>query len=104
MGAAPGVRTVFANRDAVIYTLRWPRGTAASPLRVNAVGQQVRSTIWTPIGLAVLGLLLLVLLAREFIRVSVPAAIRFIRPLTLASWPLLVLLLAVVALRFVLLS
>jgi hypothetical protein len=104
MGSAPGVRTVFANRDAVIYTFRWPRGSAASRLKMNAGGQSVRGTIWTPIGLAVLGLLLLVLLAREFIRVSVPAAVRFIRPLTLTSVPLLVLLIAVVALRFVLLS
>ena len=38
------------------------------------------------------------LLAREFVRVAgLPAAARFIRPLTLASLPLLVLLLAIVA-------
>jgi hypothetical protein len=45
-----------------------------------------------------------VLAAREFIRVSVPAAVRFIRPLTLASLPLLVALLVIVAERFVVLS
>ncbi len=105
MSAAPGVRTVFANRDAVIYTLRWPPGTRASRLIMTSGGQGVRATIWTPVGLAVLGLLLLVLLAREFIRVSGrPAAGRFIRPLTLTSLPLLVLLLVVVAERFVVLS
>jgi hypothetical protein len=69
MSAAPGVRTVFANRDAVIYTLRWPPGTRAPRLIMATGGQAVRATIWTPIGLAVLGLLLFVLLAREFIRV-----------------------------------
>ena len=105
MAAAPGVRTVFANRDAVIYTLRWPPGTRASRLNMTGGGQGVRATIWTPVGLAVLGLLLLVLLAREFIRVSGrPAAVRFIRPLTLTSLPLLVLLLVIVAERFVVLS
>ena len=105
MGAAPGVRTVFANRDAVIYTLRWPPGTRASRLNMTGGGQGVRATIWTPVGFAVLGLLLLVLLAREFIRVSGrAAAVRFIRPLTLTSLPLLVLLLVIVAERFVVLS
>ena len=104
MSAAPGVRTVFANRDAVIYTLRWPPGTRAPRLIMATGGQAVRATIWTPIGLAVLGLLLFVLLAREFIRVSGSAAVRYIRPLTLASLPLLVLLIAIVAERFVVLS
>ena len=104
MSAAPGVRTVFANRDAAIYTLRWPPGTTASRLSMNAAGPSAAATIWTPVGLAVLGLLLLVLLAREVIRVSVPAAVRFIRPLTVASLPLLVALLAIVAERFVVLS
>ncbi len=105
MSAAPGVRTVFANRDAVIYTLRWPPGTRASRLDMTGGSHGVRATIWTPAGLAVLGLLLLVLLAREFIRVcGRPAAARFIRPLTLTSLPLLVLLLAIVAERFVVLS
>ena len=105
MAAAPGVRTVFANRDAVIYTLRWPPGTRASRLNMTGGGQGVRATIWTPVGLAVLGLLLLVLLAREFVRAAGrPAAVRFIRPLTLVSLPLLVLLLAIVAERFVVLS
>ncbi len=104
MSTTPGVRTVFANRDAAIFTLRWPPGTTASRLSMNASGSPVAATIWTPIGLAVLGLLLLVLLAREFIRVSAPAAVRFIRPLTLASLPLLVALLLIVAERFVVLS
>jgi hypothetical protein len=77
-----------------------PAGRPLAP----AGGQGVRATIWTPAGLAVLALLLLVLLAREFIRVSGRAAVRFIRLLTLASLPLLVLLLVVVAERFVVLS
>jgi len=50
-----------------------------------------------------LWLLLAVLVIREFIRVGRPG-VRLIRPLTLISLPLLVLLLSVVALRFVALS
>ena len=104
MSAAPGVRTVFANRDAAIYTLHWPKGTRVPRLIMKARGAPGGGTIWTPVGLAVLVVLLLVLAAREFIRVSVPVAVRFIRPLTLASLPLLVALLVIVAERFVVLS
>ncbi len=104
MGAAAGVRTVFANGDAVIYTLSWPPGTARQPLNVSAAGSPVRATFWTPVGLVVLGLLLLVLVAREFIRVCLGAPRRLIRPLTLASLPLLMLLLVVVIERFIVLS
>lgn len=104
MSRAPGVRTVFANQDAAIYTLRWPPGATASRLSPAAGGQAVQATIWTPIGLAVLGLLLLVLLAREFIRVSGRAAVRYIRPLTLASLPLLAALFVIVIERFIVLS
>jgi hypothetical protein len=104
LSAAPGVRTVFANRDASIYTLQWPRGTPTPPLIVPTGVSSQHSTPWTPIGLIALGLLLIVLPAREYIRVSVPAAVRFIRPLTLASLPLIVLLLAVVVERFIVMS
>lgn len=44
-----------------------------------------------------------VLAAREFARIGRPAAQRLVRPLTLASYPLLVLTLAVVVVRFALL-
>jgi hypothetical protein len=50
-------------------------------------------------GLIVLWLLIALLGAREFIGITRPAA-RLIRPLTLASLPLLVLLAGVIALRF----
>jgi hypothetical protein len=104
LSGTPGVRTVFANQDAAIYTLRWPPGATASSLNLGAGGQAVQATSWTPIGLAVLGLLLLVLLAREFIRVSGRAAVRYIRPLTLASLPLLAALFVIVIERFIVLS
>jgi hypothetical protein len=103
MSAAPGVRTVFANRDAAVYALDWPRGAEPKPLTTEA---GVRwGTGWTPYGLVAAGLLLILLAAREFIRVSGTApARRLIRPLTLVSLPLLVVLVAVVAERFIVLS
>jgi hypothetical protein len=64
----------------------------------------VTSTIWTPIGLAVLVLLLLVLTAREFVRVCLGAPRRIIRVLTVASLPLLVAFAVVVIMRFIVIS
>jgi hypothetical protein len=104
LGAAAGVRTVFANRDAVVYTLNWPRGTPTPDLTVPTGVSEQHSTPWTPVGIVVLALLLLVLLTREYIRVAVPAAGRLIRPLTWVSLPMIVLLLAVVVERFILMS
>ena len=51
-----------------------------------------------------LWLLLLALTAREVISLGVPAARWLLRPLTAVSAPLLVVLLAAIAMRFVLLS
>ena len=104
MAAAHGVRVVFADHDAVVYALRWPRGTPATPLTINVGGPTVVATAWTPAGLIVLALLVLVLAAREFARVCLPEPRRFVRPLTLVSLPLLMLLAAVVVERFIVLS
>jgi hypothetical protein len=62
-----------------------------------------RPTLWTPAGLISLGLLLVVLTAREFIRVCLDAP-RLIRLLTLVSFPMLAVFVAVVIMRFVVLS
>jgi hypothetical protein len=104
MAATPGVRTVFANADAVIYTLQWPRGTPVRPLGLANASTVSQSTLWTPAGLVVLGLLLLVLTAREFIRVCLGAPRRLIRALTLASLPLLVVFIGVVIIRFIVIA
>ncbi len=104
MAATQGVRTVFANPVAVIYTLDWPRGTPVRPPIPGAAGPASPSTPWTAAGLAVLGLLLLVLTAREFIRVCLGAPRLLIRPLTLASLPLLIAFIGVVIMRFAVIS
>jgi hypothetical protein len=103
MTAAPGVRVAYADSSAVIYTLHWPPGARRRPLAASAAGPARHATPWTADGLIVLWLLSALLAVREFIRVCRPAA-RLIRPLTLASLPLLVLLLGVMALRFAALS
>jgi hypothetical protein len=60
--------------------------------------------VLTPIGLAVLVLLLLVLVAREYVRVCLGAPRRLIRRLTLPSLPLLVAFVVIVVLRFIVIS
>ncbi len=104
MTAAPGVRVVFADRDAIIYTLRWAPGTPRPSLLASPDHASGRPAAWSQAGLAVLLLLLLVLVAREFVRLRQPGRSRVGRLLTMASAPLLVLLLAVVAERFAALS
>jgi len=103
MAATQGIRTVLANPDAVIYTYRWPPGTRARPVTTGTPGPVGRPTLWTPAGLIILGLLLLVLTAREFIRVCLDAP-RLTRLLTLVSLPMLMIFLVVVVMRFIVLS
>jgi hypothetical protein len=62
------------------------------------------TTIWTPIGLAGLVLLLLVLGAREFTRIWRPENSRIARRLATATIPLLVFFVIVVIIRFVVLG
>jgi len=103
LAAAPRVRVAFANHDAAIFTLQWPPGTTPKPPAINAAGPALRTTAWTVADLAVFDLLVAVLLAREFTRVW-RVGPRPPRALTVASVPLLALLLAVVIERFVTLS
>jgi hypothetical protein len=99
MAATPGVRVAFATDSAVIYTLRWQPGARARPLSAGSAGHARQADPWDMPGLIVLWLLIALLGVREFVRIARPAA-RLIRPLTVASLPLLVLLAGVIALRF----
>ena len=102
MSADPLVRTVFANSSATIYTLRWPPGTRPQPLPGIGGGHASYPVVPDVAELCVLLLLIAVLVVREFIRIGIggPSASRLIRPLTLASWPLLVLTTLAVIARF----
>ena len=103
MRAFPGVRVAYADSTAVIYTLHWPRGAVAARPPASYVSP-THSNIWTPIGLAVLAVLLALLAGREFLRVLRPDSRRMIRWFTLSSLPVLLLFVAVVVIRFVTLS
>jgi hypothetical protein len=96
------VRVVYANDDAVIYTLHWPAGARPRPLPGIGGGHASYPVLPDVAELCVVVLLILVLTMREFIRIGVggPAATRLIRPLTLVAWPLLVLGVTAVVLRF----
>jgi hypothetical protein len=103
MAAAPGVRVADSASGAVVYALRWPPGARPQPLGLSVAGPAPRPVGWSAAGVVLLWLVLLLLAAREFTRVCRPGA-RVVRRCTLASLPLLALLAAVVALRFVILS
>jgi hypothetical protein len=103
MSASPGVRVVYSSSSAVIYTLQYPPGAPRQSMP-SVAQAPTRSTIWTPIGLAVLVLLLLVLAGREFARVCWADSRRLVRRLTLTSLPLLLLFAVIVVLRFVVLA
>jgi hypothetical protein len=100
--AARGVRVVFASPDAVIYTLHWPAGARGHPIPAAADHARYPVLLGAAELIVVLALMT-VLAAREFARLGGPATQRFIPPLTLASYPLLVLTAAVVVVRFALL-
>jgi len=99
MRAEPGVRVAFTNSAATVYTVEWPPGAHPRPLPASG-GRGSPTTIASVLGLVLLFTLIAVLPVREFLRVARPRATRLIRPLTVASVPLLVLVLGDVVLRF----
>jgi hypothetical protein len=99
MRAEPGVRVAFTNSAATVYTVAWPPGAHPRPLPPNG-GRGSPTTNVSVLGLVLLFTLIAVLMAREFLRVAQPRATRLIHPLTVASVPLLVLVLGDVVLRF----
>jgi hypothetical protein len=102
MGASHRVRVVFANSDAVIYTVHWPRHTARRPLAASPAAHGLALTgRWAGVGLLVLVLLLAVLVAREFIAVGRPSPPRSARLLGWVSLPLIAVLAVIIAERFI---
>jgi hypothetical protein len=94
------VRVVFVNDSVVVYALDWPPSARALPLDVSTTAVAPHRYTWTRAGLIVFWLLLVLLAARQFIRLWRPSA-RTIRVLWLASLPLLVLLVGDIVIRFV---
>lgn len=102
LAAAPDVRVTFENADAAVYRLAEPSGGVPAVRSGLDTGPDVRSTPWTPLGAALLFLLIGVLGVRELIRGD--RTRRQLRPLTMAAVPLLIGFALVVAERFVLLA
>ncbi|HEX2073570.1 MAG TPA: hypothetical protein VHF92_07275 [Geodermatophilus sp.] len=105
MAAAPGIRVVTANDDAVVYAVSGPRGPGSPSPAADQTGYRIGTTPWTPVGLVFLVLLVAVLVWREVWRLRLPMGeARRLRPLTFAAAALLLGLGLVVLERLVLLG
>jgi O-antigen/teichoic acid export membrane protein len=104
LAAASELRPVLVNDDAAVYALRVPPG-GTSPPPARPPHLSVRHTTWTPVGLCVAPLLIVLLVAREILRIR-PRGRRVwpARTLTAASAVLVVVLAAVVIERFLVLG
>ncbi|WP_345439000.1 hypothetical protein [Actinoallomurus vinaceus] len=72
LAAAPQLRPVFLDGDAAVYALRTPPpGTPPAPTAAGRL--RFGATSWTPLGLVALPLLIVLLVAREVVRLRVPA-------------------------------
>lgn len=100
LAASPQLRTVVVNDDAAVYTLRNPpAGVAPPPARPPHFG--VHHTTWTPIGLCAIPLLIVILVAREVLRVRLrPGETWRLQPLTVWSSFLVIVLAVVIVERF----
>jgi O-antigen/teichoic acid export membrane protein len=101
LASSAALRPVAVNDEAAIYALREPPdGTAPPPVR--AAHFSFRHTTWTPIGLITVPLLIVLLVAREVLRVRRrPDETSRTRLLTGASYVLVILLAFVIIERFV---
>ncbi len=100
MAAEPGVQVVVSNRDAAVYRARLPATAPRARSELHAAAAYSGATFWTPIGLAVLLLSVVLLASRELIRECLPGRRWLMRPLALACIPAVTLLLIAVVERF----
>jgi hypothetical protein len=100
LAASPLLRPVFLDDDAAVYALRTPPA-GAPPIPARAGHFRFGSTSWTPIGLAVLPLLIVLLAAREAVRLRLAPGDEWrLGPLTGWSVFLVLVLAAVIIERF----
>ncbi|WP_328882651.1 lipopolysaccharide biosynthesis protein [Streptomyces sp. NBC_00299] len=97
------LRKVFANADVTMYALRKQPAGAVAKADPGPIGPQVTWTPWSVVGgLAALALIVL-LMAREIVRVAMAPSVRQLRWLQSSFWfslPLLAVLLASLVQRF----
>ena len=100
LAASPQLKPVYINSEAAVYALRNPpAGDSPLPLRPPKFG--VKHTTWTPIGLCAIPLLLVILIARETLRIRLrPGETWRLQPLTVWSGFLVIVLAVVIVERF----
>ena len=100
LAASPQLRAVVVNDEAAVYTLRNPPpGLSPAPARPPHFG--VHHTTWTPIGLCAIPLLIVILVAREVLRIRLrPGETWRLQPLTVWSTFLVIVLAVVIVERF----
>jgi O-antigen/teichoic acid export membrane protein len=100
LAGSPQLRPVSVTDEAAVYALRQPpAGLSAPPARAPHFG--VRHTTWTPIGLCAIPLLIVVLVAREVLRIRIRPNERWrLQPLTVWSTFLVIVLGVVIIERF----
>ncbi|MFD7664594.1 polysaccharide biosynthesis C-terminal domain-containing protein [Streptomyces sp. NPDC059788] len=103
----PELRRVMSNAHAALYELRQqPAGQVAEP-DPGPVGPRVTWTSWSVIGALAAGALILLLAAREVVRVALPPSVRKLRWMQSSFWftlPLLLVFLVALVQRFVTMS
>ncbi|MGE6735004.1 lipopolysaccharide biosynthesis protein [Streptomyces sp. NPDC059900] len=97
------LKKVFTNADATLYSLRKQPGGTVEKAAPGPIGPQVTWTPWSVIGALAAIALILLLGAREVVRVAVEPSVRQLRWLQSTFWfslPLLAVLLASLVQRF----
>ncbi|WP_435532597.1 lipopolysaccharide biosynthesis protein [Streptomyces violaceusniger] len=100
----PELRRVFANDDAALYELRRQPGGAVAEPAPGPSGPPVTWTPWSVVGALAAVALMLLLAAREVVRVAVRPSVRRLHWLQGSFWfalPLLVVVVAALVQRFV---
>ncbi|MFF3487027.1 polysaccharide biosynthesis C-terminal domain-containing protein [Streptomyces sp. NPDC002701] len=103
LDARQELRKVFVNDDATIYTLRGEPGGRPAKADPGPVGPQVTWTPWSVVGALAAIALIVLLTAREVVRVSTRPSVRQLHYLQSTFWfslPLLAVLLASLTQRF----
>ncbi|OKH98469.1 hypothetical protein A6A06_30380 [Streptomyces sp. CB02923] len=103
----PELRRVMSNKDAALYELGQQQpGPVAEP-DPGPVGPRITWTSWSVVGALAAGALLLLLAAREVVRVALPPGVRKLRWMQSSFWftlPLLLVFLVALVQRFVTMS
>ncbi|MFH8408360.1 lipopolysaccharide biosynthesis protein [Streptomyces sp. NPDC018019] len=103
----PELRRVMGNEHAALYELRQqPPGPVAEP-DPGPVGPRITWTPWSVIGALAAGALILLLAAREVVRVALPPSVRELRWMQSSFWftlPLMLVFLVALVQRFVTMS